>query len=80
MRKPALCICENKGAEQLCGSSAAYQGLCFHYIDSTFPLLPKSKISSLAIICVCTARFVLDLYGHAKDRFSRDKAQLAYTP
>ena len=25
----------------------ADQRLCFHYIDSTIPLLPKSKISSL---------------------------------
>ena len=30
MRKPDFCICENKGADQ---------GLCFHYIDSTIPLL-----------------------------------------
>ena len=33
VRKPAFCICENKGAD------------C--YTDSTIPLLSKSKISSL---------------------------------
>ena len=38
MRKPAFCISENRGADQR---------LCFPYIDSTMPLLPKSDISSL---------------------------------
>ena len=59
MRKPAFCICENKGADQLCGlrenkeadqlrgNCEADQRLCFRCIDSTIPLLPKSKISSL---------------------------------
>ena len=35
MRKPAFCICENKGADRLRGDRAADQGLCFCYIDST---------------------------------------------
>ena len=47
MRKPAFCICENKDTDQLCGNSTADQRLCFRYMDSTFLLLPKSKISSL---------------------------------
>ena len=38
MRKPDFCICENKDADQC---------LCFRYMDSTIPLLPKSEISSL---------------------------------
>ena len=38
MRKHAFSICENKDADQ---------HLCFRYIDSTIPLLPKSEISSL---------------------------------
>ena len=46
MRKPAFCICENKGADQQCGNRTADQRHCFHYIDSTIPLLPKSEISS----------------------------------
>ena len=37
MRKPAFCICENKGADQR----------FFRYIDCIIPLLPKSEISSL---------------------------------
>ena len=44
MRKLALCICENKDADQL---READQRLCFRYIDSTIPLLSKSEISSL---------------------------------
>ena len=42
-----FCTCENKGADQLPGNRAADQRLCFHYIDSTIPLLSKSEISSL---------------------------------
>ena len=47
MRKPAFCICENKDADQLRGNREADQSLCFHYKDSTIPLLTKSEISSL---------------------------------
>ena len=47
MRKPALCICENKGADQLRGNREADQRLCFRYIDSTILLLSKSEILSL---------------------------------
>ena len=36
-----------KNAGQLRGNSEADQRLCFRYIDSTTPLLSKSKISSL---------------------------------
>ena len=45
--KPAFGICENKDADQLRGNREADQRLCFRYIDSTIPLLPKYKISSL---------------------------------
>ena len=31
-------VCENKGAGQLRGNSAADQRLCFRYIDNTIPL------------------------------------------
>ena len=36
-------ICENKGADQLCGNHF----LCFRYIHSTIPLLPYSEILKL---------------------------------
>ena len=47
VRKPAFCICENKDADQLLGNRKADERLCFRYIDSTIPLLPKYEISSL---------------------------------
>ena len=48
VRKPDICICENKDADQLRGYyREADQRLCFRYIDSTIPLLSKSEISSL---------------------------------
>ena len=47
VRKPDFCICENKDADQLRGDREADQRLCFRYTDSTIPLLPKYKISSL---------------------------------
>ena len=46
MRKPAFCICKNKGADPLHCNSADDQHLCFRYIDSAIPLLSKSEISS----------------------------------
>ena len=46
-RKTDFCICENKDADQLRRNRKADQRLCFRYTDSTIPLLPISKISSL---------------------------------
>ena len=46
-RFPAFCICENKDADQLRGNREADQRLCFRYIDSAIPLVPKYEISSL---------------------------------
>ena len=63
MRKPAFCICKNKGADQLHGNPAADQRL-------SMPLLPKSEISSqIAIFCGCTALLVSDLVGIPKTGF-----------
>ena len=39
-------FCENKGADQQRGNRAADQRLCFCYIDSAIPFLPKSEISA----------------------------------
>ena len=47
MRKPAFCICKNKDTDQLCGNRPADQHLCFHFVDSTIPVLTKSEISSV---------------------------------
>ena len=65
MRKPTICIGENKGADQLCGNREADQRLCFCYSDSTVPLLLKSEnFRLLALFCACTGRFVSDLFGN----------------
>ena len=47
MRKPTICICENKDADQLRGNREADQRLCFRYSDSTIPPLLNSKILSI---------------------------------
>ena len=46
MRKPTFYKCENKDTDQLRSNREADPRLCFHYIDSTTPLLSKSEISS----------------------------------
>ena len=46
VRKPTICIGENKDADQLCGKRETDQRLCIRYTDSTLPLLLKSEISS----------------------------------
>ena len=47
VRKPTVCICKKKDADELRSNCEADQHLCFRYTDSTIPLLSKSKISSL---------------------------------
>ena len=57
--------------------TAADQHLCFHYTESTIPLIPKSGFyKPLTIFCGCTARFVSDLVGNPKDRFSHDTTNI----
>ena len=70
-----FCLCENKGADQLCSNCTADQRLYFRYADSKIPLLRTDKISSLCF-CDCTDRFFSDLVGNTKDRFSRVAAQI----
>ena len=69
MRKPTFCICENKDADQLRGNREADQRLCFRYIDSTIPLLSKSKFKPFAIFCSCTAWLMSDLVGNQNAGF-----------
>ena len=78
MRKPAFYICENKDADQLRGNREgeanreADHHLCFRYLDSTIPFLPKSP----AIFRGCTTWSVLDLVRNPENRFSRNVAHL----
>ena len=48
MRKQDFCLCENKGADQLCSNCTADQNLWwfFFHTDCTIPLLPESEFSS----------------------------------
>ena len=62
MRKPTICICKNKGTDQLCNNYTADQHFCFHCRDSTISLLLYIIILKLlAPFCDCTCWFVLDM-------------------
>ena len=75
MRKPVFAYAKTKGGNQLHGNRLADQRLCFRYMNSTIPLLPKSEISSLiAIFFCCKAWFVSDLFGNPKHRFLHEAA------
>ena len=67
MRKPDLCICKNKGTDQLC---------CFRYTDSTIPLLLTAKISSLKSASVTVQVDLCQTWWKPEDRFSRAAAHL----
>ena len=56
-----------KAADQLCGTRAANQPLCFCCIASTTPLLPKYSP-------------VTDMVGNPKNRFYCDAAQIHLWP
>ena len=45
--KPVVCLCKNKGTDQLLSNCEADQHLGFHYTDSTLPLFLKYEISSV---------------------------------
>ena len=53
MRKPAFCICENKGVDQLLSNPAADQRFCFCYINSTILYSLKSKLEAFWHLCDC---------------------------
>ena len=64
-RKSAFSIYKNEDTDKLHGNCTADQCLCFHYIGSTIPQLPKFQ----AIFCNCTAQIVSDLVGNPKTGF-----------
>ena len=47
MRKSSLCICENKGTDQLYCHRTSDKHICLGFIDDIIARLPKSDISSL---------------------------------
>ena len=54
VRKPTICMGENKDADQLRGNREADQRLCFRYTDSIFPplLIPKFSRSWVSSVTV----------------------------
>ena len=69
MRKPILCICENKDADQLRGNREADQRLCFRYIVKSLYFL-----NAKAIFCSCTGCFLSDQIGNQNVFFSHGAA------
>ena len=67
VRNRLFAYAKNKDADQLCGNREADQRLCFHYTNSTIPLLSKSKISS------STSRFVCGTWSNPKTGFLRTR-------
>ena len=76
VRKPDFCICKNKGADQLCGNRTTDQHLCFRYIDSTIPLLPKYEIASRSPSSVTAQPGLCHQFGNPEDRFSHNEAHI----
>ena len=77
MRKLDFCLCENKGADQLCSNCEADQCLCFRYTDSTISLLLKSKISSFYPASVTVQAGLCQTWSETpEDQFSRVAAHL----
>ena len=77
MRKPAFCICENKGADQLHDNCTADLNA---FIFATQEYNPSTSeiqnFKPLVIFFGCEARFVSDLIRNPEDRFSHDAAQI----
>ena len=71
------CLCEKKGADQLCNNCTADQHLCFRFMDRTVPPLLISKISRFySLFCDCTDWFVSAQVGNPEDQFSHDAANI----
>ena len=79
MRKPAICICENKDADQLRGNREADQRLCFRYIDSKSLYFLNTKFQASSHLLWLYSRFVSDLVGNPEDLFSQNEAKLYVT-
>ena len=77
MGKPTICICENKGADQLRSNCEADQHLCFLNMDSTILLLSKSKISSLSPSSVTVQAGLLGPVRKPHCWFSHEAAHLS---
>ena len=73
MRKPAFCICENKGG--VTAKLISTFVFATQIVQSLYLL--NRNFESLAIFCACTAQFVSDLVGNPEDGFSHDAAHIS---
>ena len=80
MRKPTICIGENKDADQLRGNREADQRLCFLYTDSTLPLLLKYEISSFKPASVTAQTGLCRTCSETLLVFSRDGSYYYRSP
>ena len=79
MEKPTICICENKGADQLRGNHEADQRLCFRYTDivqSLYFLKMKFHASSCLLllyspVCVGPVRKPHCWFSHEGAHFKK---------
>ena len=56
MGEPTICLCENKGADQLRGDREADKRVCFRYTGSTLPPPPGDYSHIKAVrVPVCAA-------------------------
>ena len=85
MRKPTICMGENKDADQLRGNREADQRLCFRYMDSTFPplLIPKFSrfwVSSVTVQAgLCWTWSETQIVGFVMHRLNSSDAFLFVT-
>ena len=86
MRKPTICMGENKDADQLCGNREADQRLCFRYTDSTFPplLIPKFSrfwVSSVTVQAgLCWTWSETQIVGFLMHRLNSNSSILCIIP
>ena len=71
IRKPTICICENKGTDQLRSNREAFV-FASRIVQSLFFLNPNFNL--LAFFCDCTGWFVSDMVGNSNCWFSCAKA------
>ena len=77
MRKPVYEICAQQRRKS--ASAQSDKHLCFHYLDSTIPILAKSKISRLYLASEAEqAGLSLNLVENPEDRFSHCEAHINY--
>ena len=79
IRKPAFCICDNKGTVQLHCNHTADQLLCFCYIEGTISLLPKPEFQASSHLLWLYSPVCGFIFWKARNWFSHDAGQIVYS-